>query len=542
MTIELRGYQKEAIQAVLDAHARGIKRPAVVLPTGTGKSLTMAGLAMDARAKGLRVLFLAHRGELLRQLRDSVHKLDPTQEVGMVQAMTREYSPDIVVASVDTLASKVDHHTPLGRRDLILVDEAHHYAAVTYLEAIEKFCVADLQRLDEDSPEFADPLVVGFTATMFRSDGGLTKIWEEVVFERDIEWAIENGFLVPPRGRVVIDDSIDLSQVTVRGGDYAAGELEDMMMTSVDTTVQAVLDYAPGRSVIVFASGVEHCARLAERLTEYGVPAAAVVGSTSTEEREELFDAFLDQKLKALVTVQVLTEGTDLPVCDCVVMARPTKSKNLYSQAVGRALRLYPGKDDALVIDLVGSSRTLNLIGLTDLTPSAVVEGDTRTEPEEPTGGGSKPKKQRMGIVTTEEFDVIRGGAQPFRWLTSTQGIYFLTDREVATFLWRSERGKWWVGEVTVEGNLQYQWINTEPLAPVEARKLAEATATRAVRTRPGASANSLHRYKSHFTSIAPSEQAVRFAQVLGIEGAEDMTKHRLSDEIDVALVSRRFN
>ena len=77
MTIELRGYQKEAIQAVLDAHARGIKRPAVVLPTGTGKSLTMAGLAMDARAKGLRVLFLAHRGELLRQLRDSVHKLDP---------------------------------------------------------------------------------------------------------------------------------------------------------------------------------------------------------------------------------------------------------------------------------------------------------------------------------------------------------------------------------------------------------------------------------------------------------------------------------
>lgn len=526
--IELRDYQVDAVNAVANAWLNGVQRPAVVLPTGTGKSYTMAALALKMiREEGWRVIFLAHREELLKQLRKSVQTLDPDMEVGMVKANIREYEPDVVVASVNTLASTVDHITPLGQRDLILVDEAHHYAADTYIKTIEKL------------GGFTDTgsMVAGFTATMFRKDGGLDDIWEEVVFERDIEWAIENGFLVTPRGQVVVDEDIDLSDITIRGGDYAQDELEEMMIASIGTTVKAVQDYAPARSSIIFAAGVDHCYQMAEMLTQNDIPAAAVTGSTPSEEREDIFTRFLAGELQVLVTVQVLTEGTDLPKCDCIIIARPTKSPNLYSQMVGRALRLSEGKEDALVIDLVGSSRDMNLMSLTKLSPKIEVQ-DPRPEDdviEESTG--TKEKKQRLGIVTRmEEFNVITGEQKEmYRWLETEQGVEFITDGERITFLW-NENDKYWVGVIAMRSKPVPSWAG-QP----QDYSAAKRTAERIADNQKSGKRFKLFRKKTHFTSATPSESQVNYARVLGIENADTMTKHRINDEIDCELVSRKF-
>lgn len=534
--IVFRDYQVEADDAVEDAWRSGVQRPAVVLPTGTGKSLTMARLVVKAvREWGWRVLLLAHRDELLNQLRDSVHKIDPTILVGKVQAGTREYGPDVVVASVSTLASTVDHRTPLGRRDLILVDEAHHYAATTFRQVIQ-----DFGGFEPDSGAH----VAGFTATMFRKDGGLNDIWEKVVFERDIEWAIDNGFLVKPHGRVVIDDGIDLSEVSTTGGDYNQNELEEVMISSVDTTVQAMFDYAKDRSVLLFASGVDHCRKLSDRLNQYGISAAYVTGETPTDERQELYTGFLSGDLQVLVNVEVLTEGTDLPRCDCVIIARPTKSPNLYTQMVGRALRLYPGKDDALVLDLAGSSRELDLMSLTDIVSTARVN-DPRpelTEEEIQKKKGTPPKKQRLGVARTEEFDVIHGGGRnPYRWLTTRGGVEFLADGVTVTYLWPDQYtpGMFWVNNVTERGGVANQVIHNAPLPHQDAQKMAEGYAERNANSKENH--QRLHRYKSHYTSQPPTDAMVRYSYSLGIPDGENMTKHRLSDEISREIVSRRF-
>ena len=536
-TITLRDYQNEAITAVIHAWDNNIQRPAVVLPTGTGKSLTMASLALRMHVeRGWRILFVAHRGELLNQLKDSIHKLDPKIPVGIVKAEIREYEPDIVVASVETLSSTTDHTTPLGHRDLILVDEAHHYAATSFKQTIEDFGGFD---------STSGVHVAGFTATMYREDGGLDQVWDTVVYEKDIEWAINTQHcLVEPRGRGVLDKNIDLTHVHTQAGDFAQGELEEVMLKAVYTCVKAIHDFAEDRHCIVFAVGVKHCKELARALNESSYPARYIIGSTSAEKRQHYFHEFTEGKIKALVTVQVLTEGTDLPICDCVVIARPTQSKNLYSQMVGRGLRLYPDKKDALVIDLGGSSKNMNLMSLTDLTPEATVEGEYAKK--KPTSGLGLPskKKQWMGIARGDDFDVVHGTTlggtkgTVYRWLSTRSGIEFL-DGDMITFLWEDPEGRgYWVGQLASKGEPLHSWLG-DPAPYGEARRRAQLAAERSTQRNMK---YRIHRSEAQYALRAPTEKQKQLGLDLRIGDVDMMTKGRLSDEITVELVSRRFN
>lgn len=534
--ITLRPYQVQAVEAVEDAWAKGVTRPAVVLPTGTGKSLTMAEIARRAVGEGLRVVVLAHRGELLKQLKKAIGQLDPSITVGIVKAAQREYEADVVVASVQTLASSDSHLELLDLPDdfVVLVDECHHYAADTYRAVLEDLGAFELG---------SGVNTVGFTATMWRSDGGLEGVWQKIVFERDIEWAIKEGFLVRPRGLVVVTPQIDLSQVREVAGDYVQSELEEAMMASVESTVTAVRTHAEGRAPIVFAAGINHARALAEELSSSGIPAEAVVGAMDSDERDVVYEGFNSGDLDAMVTVTVLTEGADFPRCDTVVMARPTSSKSLYTQMVGRALRLYTDpvtgeeKTDALVMDLAGSSRKMSLASLTDVVSDAKVDafspdGDEVDMPEDEEVKKAPPKPSRQGVLGLEEFDLFsksHRGQRPARWLVTEDGKSFLPGRQYLTYVQQNpSNGNWYVLQVTANGKVEGgpDWSQPRP-TKAEAMELAEHKA-RAVGDLPV-------RAKSHFTSTPPTESQLRFANWLGIEGAENMTKHRLMDEISIA-------
>ena len=537
MGFQLREYQVEAADAVFEAWDEGVfPPPAVVLPTGSGKSVTMGEIVRRLHVRGGegKIVVLAHRGELLRQLKRAVHQLDDSIRVGTVKAQTREYDCDVLVASVQTLASSWEHLAEIGAVQAVLVDECHHYAAETYrgvLGELGTFDVVD-----------ATP-VVGFTATMWRSDGGLESLWFPV-YEKDLIWAIEQGFLVRPRGLVVVCDSIDLSDVRVEAGEYVRSELEEAMMASVQSTVTAMETHCRDRACIVFAAGVDHAYSLAESLSEAGLPAEVVVGSMSEDERQEVYGRFNSGVLHSMVTVTVLTEGADFPRCDCVVMARPTRSKSLHSQQVGRALRLYVDpvsgveKRDALVLDLAGHTRSLSLMDLSRVDDSFGVEfvnpeGDVVDEPEEERR--RPPRNQRFGVLQVEEVDLFdpKGKVRTPRWLRTEAGTLFLPGVERFVFLRERGDGVWFVGWVTVRGELLGRFVS-EHGSRDEALRAAEDVA-RGFGDLP-------LRSKSQFVNVAPTDRQCDYARVLGIREPELFTKARLQDEISRAVGLRRLD
>ena len=274
----------------------------------------------------------------------------------------------------------------------------------------------------------------GFTATMYRDDGkALGDVWSEVVFERDLMWAIREGYLIAPRGKTIAVQGLNqLASIRTVRGDYNQTELAEVMNASVDSTVDAILRHCPDRAMIVFAAGVEHARTLADKLSAAGIPARDVTGSHKRDYRETAYADFREGRLNCLVTVQVLTEGADFPRCDAVVLARPTRSKVLLTQIIGRCVRLYNDpdtgldKEDALVVDLTGVVRDAKLTSLTDLYPEAQREVYTE-DGEEVTGTDrdptlAPPEKERKGRLELEDIDLVEGGA-PYRskvlWMKS---------------------------------------------------------------------------------------------------------------------------
>lgn len=524
---QLRPYQKEAVEAVTKYwlyHTGERLTPVVVLPTGAGKSTVIAALAVSARNMGLRVVMLAHRQELLDQMAASVAAVDPAgQAVGIVQGQRDNPAPAIVAASFQTLAANPDRLASLGRRDVVLVDEMHHSAAPSYAQVL-----ADL------GIHTRNVVACGFTATASRADGGLGQLWDTVVYEKSLSWAISNGYLIKPRGLTVVLPGLDLSKVAIRGGDYASGELENVMAASVATTVTAMETHATGRRAIVFAAGVDHANELAAALCARGWPAAAVVGATPVEERQDIYSRFATGELQAMVTVQVLTEGADFPACDCVVMARPTRSQVLYSQMVGRALRLYDDKTDALVLDLAGTVRDMSLMTVSSLDAdirTARVAADSDTDPGQEEAAPARERKQRIGVATLEEIDLLATSSA--NWLVTPGGIRFL-DCQGGTyvFLWPpnpTDTTSVDVIKVTTPHHATDGYIAQGvelSAACVAAEKAAADYGVLPDRHAP---------WRSRPT---PSAAQVRLATALGIENADRKTKARLSDDISIHKAS----
>jgi ATP-dependent helicase IRC3 len=359
----LRPYQHEALMRVREAYKAGKRRVLISLPTGTGKTVVFAHFPSTLKMRK-RLLVLAHREELLVQAQDKFRSVDPQLKAEIEQAGAHA-SDDakVVVASVPTLARS--HGARLSRLQpndfsIIVVDEAHHAVAPTYRRIFDHFGL-----FEPATPR----LLIGFTATPRRGDHqGLGEVFEEVCYARDLREMIVGGYLAPISGWRV-DTDVSLDGVKVRHGDFVESQLADVVNTRIRNhmLVKAYRDLARGRRTIVFCVNVAHAQAAQLVFAEAGVRAAAVWGMLPKDERRATLARFSEGELDVVTNCNLLTEGFDEPRVDCVIMARPTRSKLLYAQMVGRGTRLHPDKTDLLVVDIADNSRTHQLPGLHSL-------------------------------------------------------------------------------------------------------------------------------------------------------------------------------
>ncbi|MEZ6185675.1 MAG: DEAD/DEAH box helicase [Planctomycetota bacterium] len=345
----LRPYQRDAVQAVIAARKRGVRRQVVCLPTGAGKTVIFSHLARIAKRP---VLVLAHRAELLEQARDKLGRaLGDASLVGIEQA-ERSAPPGVkvVVASLRSLHDARLARVLAERRfGLVIYDECHHAVAEDNQRV--------LRTLGAFDPAWEGTLL-GFTATPVRADGvGLDRVFEEIVYRRGLTAMIEDGFLVDVRG-FRIATAADLTQLKQGQLDFVVDELAEAVDVEGRNALVArsIQELARDRRTLAFCVTVAHAYRLAEALRAVGVPTGVVHGEQKPDDRAEVLRLFRRGELAAVTNVGVLTEGFDDPEVSCVAMARPTRSSGLYAQCVGRGMRPAPGKADCLVLDFVDVS------------------------------------------------------------------------------------------------------------------------------------------------------------------------------------------
>jgi superfamily II DNA or RNA helicase len=378
----LRPYQREAIDCAV-AELRTAKSTVIVLPTGLGKTVVAAKLIQEWEYGN--VLFLAHTQELIHQSAEKIAieiGIRPHVEMGVQGAEfgTLWDGDMVVVGSVQSMVSDRRLQKYAGNPfSLIIVDECHHATASSYLKVIDYF-----RELN------ANLKVVGITATPNRADKtALGLVFETVAYQKEIGWAVHEGWLVPFKQLTVQVESLDLSTVELkkkRNGqeaDFNADQLEEILCEerTLHGMATPILEQLGDRQAIVFCEGVKHAHLMASILNRHEPgSAAAVDGTTDKQERKQILARFSAGELKRVVNCAVLTEGFDAPATSAVVVSRPTKSVSLFTQMVGRGLRPLPGvvegfdsvadpawerrmaiatsaKQNCLVLDFVGASR-----------------------------------------------------------------------------------------------------------------------------------------------------------------------------------------
>ena len=359
--VNLRSYQKEALLRIRDAYKAGQRRVLISLPTGTGKTVVFAHFPRVFKMKR-RLLVLAHREELLVQAADKFRSVSPELVVGIEQAARVAASAQVVIASVPTLARNAKRLARLDPNEfsIIIVDEAHHAVAPSYRRIFDHF------GLFENEPRL---LLVGFTATPRRGDHqGLGDVFQEVCYARDMREMISRGFLAPVSGWR-IDTGLSLDQVKKRGGEFVESQLARVVNTPERNTlvIRAWREFSPGRRTIVFCVDVAHAKDMQRAFARAGIRSGAVWGELPREDRRAELARFSRGEIDVMTNCNLLTEGFDEPRVDCVVMARPTHSKLLYAQMLGRGTRLHAEKSDLVVLDVVDNSSTHRLPGLHSL-------------------------------------------------------------------------------------------------------------------------------------------------------------------------------
>lgn len=334
--MRLRGYQQQAIDDLRNAYRAGCRAPLLCLPTGGGKTVIFSAIAQSAVARGREVLILVHRRELLHQA--SRKLTDIGLDHGLIAAGIAQSNQPVQVASVQTLVRRLP--TMDWQPSLIIIDEAHHASAGSWQRVLDYW---------------PDAFRLGVTATPCRLDGrGLASAFDQLVLGPSVSDLISAGFLSP--ARIYAPPVVaDLTGLRRRAGDYAA----DQAATAMDrptVTGDAIAHYtrlASGQRAIAFCCSIDHACHVAASFNAAGISAATLLGNTP--DRDAVVAAFDAGSVQILVTVDVVSEGFDIPAASCAILLRPTQSLGLYLQQVGRVLRPAPGKSAAIVLDHVGN-------------------------------------------------------------------------------------------------------------------------------------------------------------------------------------------
>jgi len=378
--VQLRPYQQECLDNIPDSGSYLIQ-----MATGLGKTVTFA--SVPRRGK---MLILSHREELVHQPLKYFNC-----STGVEMATAKSNGEEVVSASVQSIVRRLDRFRP-DEFDIIITDEAHHAAAKTYRRIYNHF-----------NPR----LHLGFTATPNRSDSvRLDDIYQDIIFQRDLRWGIENDYLSDIYCKR-IDIGYDLSAVRTQHGDYAPGELDKAMDGTADAIAEAYRDHAKG-ATLIFAVSVDQVKQIVDR-----IPGAVAV-TAETKNRSDIIAAFTRREIPCLVNCMVFTEGTDIPLVETVIIARPTQSDSLYAQMVGRGLRRHPDKQILHLIDCVGVTGKASLC-----TAPSLLGVDIDQIPKSKT-------EELQGMLFDLPEMAIRASDTPESWIRNVEIVHLWAKKQ----------------------------------------------------------------------------------------------------------------
>lgn len=334
MAIELRPYQIQGMRDIFAAWRNGERNVLFQMHTGTGKTTLFSEIVKRGAAKGRRILLVVHRIELVEQIVDRLRLFDI--DPGVILAGMKPESEKLVqVASIQTL-----NRRRFPPADLVIIDEAHHATATSYLKLWDIYPEAHF---------------LGVTATPVRFNGdGFQDLFDVLICSESLKYFVDNKFLVPIRHFVC--STPDLSGVEKLYGDYNKKQLKSAVMKQkiMADLVESYQKYAPGKKMILFAVDIDHSISIMQRFIDVGIPSAHIDAETPRDLRREVLNRFKSGEIRVLCNVNIVSEGFDVPDCEVVQLARPTRSLALYIQQVGRCMRPAPGKEAGIVLDNAG--------------------------------------------------------------------------------------------------------------------------------------------------------------------------------------------
>ena len=335
--MELRPYQNQLANDIRGAFGSGANRPLAVSPTGSGKTVLFSYITSQVLKRGSRVIIIAHRREILDQISATLKRVGVPH--GFIQAGKSTSTQPAMVASIQTLARRLD---TVPAPDLVIIDEAHHSVSKSYVQMFAAWPTAKF---------------IGVTATPERLDGkGLGAMFDRMVMGPSVQWLIDNGFLAQPV-YYAPREVVDLSQVHTIAGDFDRSETEEIVDTPRITgdAVTHYVRFCNRQRAVAFCISVAHAQHVADTFNSCGIPSASIDGTLDPEVRKQRVDDLTAGKILVLTSCELISEGFDLPAVNAAILLRPTQSLSMHLQQVGRALRPYPGKANAIILDHVGN-------------------------------------------------------------------------------------------------------------------------------------------------------------------------------------------
>lgn len=340
MAIQLRDYQQDLINSCIKSLKKGNKKVLLYLPTGGGKTACASYLVKRSADKGKSSIFICHRSELLAQTYKTYLKNDI--KPGIIKSgVAPDYDNPMQIASINTLVRRLDKYK---KPDIVFWDEAHHISSGMWLKVAQYY---------------ADAVHIGLSATPSRLDGKpLNLAFDDLVGVIDVKTLIEKGFLSPYL--YYAPSNIDTSELKIAvNGDYSKESLAKASFSQniIGDNIEQYKKLANGKRNVVFAINRKHGQDIVNRYNDAGIKAELLVGNIRQQERKKIVDLFSSGSIKVIVTVDLISEGFDLPAIEVVSLLRPTASTSLYLQQIGRALRICPeiGKTHAIILDHVNN-------------------------------------------------------------------------------------------------------------------------------------------------------------------------------------------
>lgn len=517
--IALRPYQEKAIAAILAQAWAGQRRQCLVLACGLGKTVIFCDLVRQVEHQAL---ILVHRDELVHQTVDKLIRAGtPREAIGIIKAEQNEVHKPCVIASVQTVykAHRLQPILDGPAKHIVVADECHHLAGISKNHPIGNTWYQLTEALMAQWPH---AVLLGCTATPFRPNnspliGARPLPFQVAPYTMGIAEGIAQGYLSGVEGRRVTLEKLDLDTVRRSGGDWNDEALEAAMIQA--NALPAVLDawkqHARTRRTLAYFPTV----RLAEdfaKLLEPLAPCSVVVGETDPDNRAQAYEQLRHHTGTTVANCMVLTEGFDEPSVDAILLARPTTSRVLYQQVVGRGLRPYPGKDACLVIDCVGATTRHNLMSLAHI--AGLVEMPQETDEDEAQDGQKRRRTTATG-APTQNGARVRLGAQeivqlhrksPMRWVTTRHGRHLLQFFDGMLLLEPCEESRelWQCFWVPKKGTAQ-RLVSHVPL------EFAQGVAEDTARDRE----KKLISPKAMWLQAPPTEKQMAFARKLGITG-----------------------